>query len=455
MDAPRSREWLTVLAAVCVGLAATVVAGERPLSLADCVRIALEKSPTLASQEWETRAAEAARGRASAERMPRLDLTVEASESERAQRIAPPSVFGERIYTDEELIVAEARMSVPLYQGGALKNRVSAAARGLEGARFTLTAREQRVILEVVRAYTRIQEQRDLIRALKANLRALQANLDVTKSLEEVGRVAPLDALKVEVRLAALRQQLSTSQLELDNLKTQLARLMGQPRGDEEQTVQIGWTAIPVPDSGGNELVQQALQLRPELAAARADVERLRAEVATAKSPGRPQLRAFAAYTFRGGVPWTDLDTIDRHVNYAWGGVSASVPLWTGGRVGSAVVEAKARLRSAESDLEALELLVAEQVKQAYASYREALSRREVAKAAVAQATEALSVEESSYEVGRSTVNDVLDAQAALLQAQQDEARAGADLVRASTDLLHATGISLRQAILGGKGSGS
>jgi outer membrane protein TolC len=162
----------------------TFAAEQRRLSLSECVRLALENNPAVNSLEWQLRAADAARTRSGAERRPRLDLNLDLTESERAQRIAPPSYFGEPIFTDQELLVAEMRLTAPLYRGGQLANRELVAEKRASGARATLTTGRQQLVLRVVDVYTRTQEQRARIRALEASLAALEANRSVVATLD-------------------------------------------------------------------------------------------------------------------------------------------------------------------------------------------------------------------------------------------------------------------------------
>lgn len=438
---------------LCAWLPVVVAAEERRLSLSECVRLALENNPAVVSLEWQLRAADAARARAVAERRPRSDLNLDVTTSDRAQRVAPPSYFGERIFTDEELLVAEVRFTAPVYRGGELANRELVAEKRTSGARATLTTGRQQLVLSVVDAYTRILEQRARVRALEASVAALDANRSVVATLEEIGRVAHLDRLKVDVRLASLQQELGTAQRDLENLGTTLARLLGRKPGGLGLVVADDAPQIPVPDAGSQQLVDRALARSPELAEARSRVEQLAAEMAVVKAEGRPRVEAVAAYSFRSGIPWSSQDDMSRRVDYAWGALTASVPLWTAGRVRAAVAEARAGVSAAEAEVADLELLLHEQVHRAVANLSEARSRREVARVAVREAQAALTVEESTYSVGRSTVNDVLDAQSALLGAQLDRARAEADVTRSAAELLYAVGTDLEGAITIGRGA--
>jgi outer membrane protein TolC len=159
--------------------------------------------------------------------------------------------------------------------------------------------------------------ERSAVEAVQGSLDALEAQLAVARTMEEVGRIAPLDRLKVEVRAASVRQQLSRTRRDRDLILTHLSALLG--RG--------------------------------------------------------------------------------------------------------------------------------------LASYQEAGEREAVARSALDQARQAFAVERQSYELGRSTVNDVLDAQAALLEAELAHAQASHDRALAAVIMARAAGRDVVALLGGGNGA--
>jgi outer membrane protein TolC len=97
------------------------------------------------------------------------------------------------------------------------------------------------------------------------------------------------------------------------------------------------------------------------------------------------------------------------------------------------MAEQQARLRQLESQMQ-LELETALLNRQAASNRLEATGK------AVDQATESLRIEREKYELGRGAIVDVLDAQAALLDAQTIHYRALADLNIAQAQLRLAAG---------------
>ena len=79
----------------------------------------------------------------------------------------------------------------------------------------------------------------------------------------------------------------------------------------------------------------------------------------------------------------------------------------------------------------------------------EAIERHEVAGRAQEQARQAFEIEKASYELGRGAVNDVLDSQAALLEAELAVALAAHDLTLAGVARARAAGEDLVKALSG------
>ena len=89
-----------------------------------------------------------------------------------------------------------------------------------------------------------------------------------------------------------------------------------------------------------------------------------------------------------------------------------------------------------------------EQVRREAAAQAEAADRERVADRAAKQAREAFEIERANYELGRGTVNDVLDAQAALLDAELALAQARQDVAYTIVALAWAAGRDLEKALI-------
>ncbi len=434
---------------------ATVVpaaASEPPLSLAACVREALAANPDLGVAAARVDAADAAATAVAAGRLPRLDLTAGYLYSERAQRAVQPSFPGEMLRYDNDIVDAAVELRMPLYAGGRLAAGARAADLTAAASRLELAGTRQDLVVGVAATYLAAVEQQARIGAVQGSLEALEAQLAVATTMEEVGRIAPLDRIKVEVRAASVRQQLSRARRDRELVLHRLATLLG--RGPDEPTPEVGEAPPPLPvESSAEELVAEALESRPELGAARHEVARAGQDVAVVVGERRPAVDVYARYAARSVVP-PESDDLRGYDHYGAGGLVFRLPLWTGGQLKARAVEARARLDEAREGARAVELRVTEEVRMVLAARAEAEEREVVASRALDQAREAFDIERVNYELGRSAVNDVLDAQAALLESELAHAQASHDLALAAVAVAQAAGRNVAELLAGEHGEG-
>ena len=444
---------ITLIALATAIVAATAVpAAEPQLSLAACVREALAANPDLGAAAARAEAAKAAAVAVAAARLPRLDLSAGYLYSERAQRAVQPSFPGEMLRYDQDVAEATVELRAPLYAGGRLVAATRAADLGAAASRLALAGTRQDLAVSVAATYLAAVEQQAKIDAVRGSLKALEAQLAVATTMEEVGRIAPLDRLKVEVRVASVRQQLSRARHDRELLLHRLATLLG--RGPEQPKPEVGEAPPPLPvESSAEELVAEALRSRPELKAAQLEVARADQELTVVIGERRPAVDAYARYTARSVVP-PKSDELRGYDSYGAGGVVFRQPLWTGGQLKARAVEARARLDKAREGARAVELRVTEEVRMVLAAHAEAEERTTVARRGLDQAREAFEVERVNYELGRSSVNDVLDAQAALLESELALAQASHDLALAAIAVAQAAGRDVVELLAGEHGEG-
>jgi outer membrane protein len=417
-------------------------AGEAPLSLAACLREALAANFDLAAADARVRAAEAGAEAEAAARRPRLALGAGYLYSDRAQRLLQPSFPGEVIRFEDDVADATLEARLPLYTGGVLAARRQAAVLAASESGLARDALEADLALAVTGAYLTAVAQRADVRALEGSLAALAAQVALARDLEEVGRIPALDRIKVEVRDASVRQALSAARRDRVLVLEHLAVLLGRPPGEPAPEV----TEAPPPiEPGGTptELAARAAATRPELAALRDGVARAQAELAAVRGGRRPAVEAYARYTTRAAVPADAEATLPGHEEWASAGIDFRIALWNGGAVAARIRQAEARRVEAEARLRGAEFRVVEEVRRQAASLAEATEREAVAARAVEQAREAYAIERAAYELGRGVVNDVLDAEAARLEAELALTRARHDRALAAVALARAAGMDL------------
>lgn len=423
----------------------------RPMTLSECIQEALSHNPGLTADAARTSATGYAADAARATRFPRLDLASDYSYSNRPQRLVQPSYQGEVLRYDNDIAQAVAEIRVPIFSGGRLVARQRAAELAAAASRFNLFSSRQDLILNVTAAYLAATEQQSVIDAIDASLTALKEQEKIAGAMKDVGRIAPLDLLKVEVRAAAVEQRRSKAERDRNLISLHLAVLLGRDLRESLPQVAGSPTLPPleIPDIGT--LLNEAAALRPELNAFHQEVARRQAELTQVNAERWPSLEAFGRWTARSVVSAAS-SPIPGYQDFFMGGLTLKVPLWTSGELGARQNQAQALLTEAREHERAARLQVMEQVQREAAARAEASDRFHVAGKAAEQAREAFEIERANYELGRAAVNDVLDAQSALLDAELALAQARHDIAYTTIALAWAAGRDLGEALTAGKG---
>ena len=317
----------------------------------------------------------------------------------------------------------------PLTQLFRVKAANDVARAEVEATRGKARSVEDTTALAVRQAYYRI-----LIADVRrsAALAKIQASEDLQRErVQQVRYGSALDADLIESRARALqaRQELLTTDLQRADLQMQLNDVIGLPVTTslllDPNVSEIG---APSERCERDACVREALDSHPEIAEARAQVEKAASAVRFAKYDFIPDVEAFARYTFHNNSAFF----ADR---FGTLGIRGSVDLFEGGRKRAILRERETQLAQARENLARVADEVELRVQTAY-------NKLERTQQMVAVSEELLTLRTESRRVaGALLVNggalgsqakdsaaQELEAQAALLQSQLDYVQAADEI---------------------------
>ena len=266
----------------------------------------------------------------------------------------------------------------------------------------------------------------------RAVLARIEASEDLQRErVQQVRYGSTLEADLIESRAHTLqaRQELLTTDLQRSDLEMQLNDIVGVPL-TTRLLLDPNVSAIgePAERCAREACVREALASHPEIAEARAQVEKAAAGVRLAKYELVPDVEAFARYSFQNNVPFLAgrFGTI---------GIRASVDLFDGGRKRAVVRQRETQLAQANENLARTSDEVELRVQTAY-------NKIERTRQMVAVSEELLALRaESRRVVGEVRTNggalgsqakesdaQELEAQALLLQSQLDSVQAADEM---------------------------
>ena len=410
----------------------------KPIRLEEAVELSLENNPELAAAGYDARAAEARRDAAAGARLPELSAQGAYTHHLDDQRLVPARGNGELGVFSDQLAAGDLVLRMPLFTDGRLRNEVRAAELLSQSAVHRMARTREELVFNVTSVFYGILTQEKLIESLKSSRQALAGHLARVNDLIEAEKAARVDRLRTEVRLADVDERRVRQENTLAVSHRVLANLMGiaatsgslEVEGDLDDRA---FPAIPLEQATAG-----ALSNRPDYLAARRELEAQARRVDIARAGHAPTVSLLGSYGGRWAAGASERPVgSDDSEDVGQIGVGVEIPLYQGGRIQARVNEERARLGAAQERLRKLELQVRLEVETALLDLGSASQRVQTLRKSVEQAEESLRIERQKYELGRGAIVDVLDAQAALLEAETNYYRALADVhvARAQVDL--------------------
>lgn len=376
--------------------------------------------------------------------------------------VNPFAAFSDLPFGRENQWTFGLSLSQNLFTGGRLRaqNRIAGAAR--RSAEIELDAQEAQALLDVVQAYYDAALAQRLVAIADTSLVQAERTLRDTRLAFEVGTVAEFDLLRAQVARDNLRPTLIQRTANQRIAELRLKQLLDLPLAD---TLVL---TTPLGDTVEADTVTAPEPLPPTIEAAAAEAAeserraavRQAAEAVTASEGARsiansqrwPTIQVTSQYA-RVGFP-------DRVFPEAWNdfvndwtvSITASLPLFTGGRIKgdrmiaeAGVDQARLRLRQTEELAEIDEQATRAELAAAEAAW-------EASTGTVTQARRAYEIAEVRFREGISTQTELTEARLLLQQARANRALAARDLQVARTRLALLPELPLGQAGQGGQG---
>jgi outer membrane protein len=286
----------------------------------------------------------------------------------------------------------------------------------------------------VARLYVGLLKARALVEQNDATARLFERVLGLARRQRDAGVVSRLDALRAEVQLNQQRRLLLMARQRREEVQRALLEAMGADIGAElVPTDELAAETAAAPAPNVAELLRVARARRPELASLREQHRAAGKSIRAAQAERLPALHA-GAHVEEGG---NDLSNL----HYTRGvGVQLSIPLFTGGRIGAEVGEARSRQRAVEIRQRAAERLVERQVRDAVRALETARERVTNAGHNARLTGEELESTQNRFGVGVTASVEVDNAQTAYVNAREELISAQADVAQARVDLDFATG---------------
>ncbi len=379
------------------------------LSLSDALRIAERQHPAVGAALGRVAAADASVVTARQRPNPTLSYSTEGYR---------PWVSGS--VNDQESVIEIAQ---ELETGGRRRLRGEAAAAAAAGSKASLEETLRRARLEVAVSYFQLVLARSELERAKASLSEMDRVVSVNRARYQQGEISGGEFRRLEVERMRFTDDVVNADLSERHSRSTLLSLLGAPRLDSPLEPTDGLAipsgpgpavpGAPQPAAVGDaaSLTARALSDRPDLAAARREVDRARAEASLQHALRLPNLTIGAGFRRDFG----DNGLV----------VTLGVPLPLFDRNAGNIARAEAERRTAEAESRRVERAVSLDVQQALDALAAARIRLvSLESDYLAKAREARDSALAAYRSGASDLLDYLDAQRAWRDVQRAHQRA-------------------------------
>jgi outer membrane protein TolC len=423
--------------------------GEESFTLQKCIEVALTNNPDIAARRWEVMQTKAQKDSSLGARWPSIHATGGYNYYYfDAQRLIPARENGEPGVFSHNITSADLVLSMPIFTGGQITNKIKASELLWAASEHRLSRTREELIFNVTSVFNAILGQQHVIDSLQFSIDVLKQQVARIKDLISVQKGTKVDLLRTEVRLANLEQRLLQEKNTLMIQQRVLDNLMGLKEREKPILIEGQLILIPL-DINIEEILPSALSRREDYLAAKSEMEAQERRVEIARGSRWPTLSIKGSYGWR-YAPSPSSTSIASDVRgmdnpHAVGsiGLFVDIPLFEGGQIDARIREEVAKLEAQRERLRKLELQVRLEVETSVANINSIRQRIIATEKSVEQAKESLDIEREKYQLGKSTITDILDAQSALLEAQSVYYRALADHETAKAQLRLAIGEKL------------
>jgi outer membrane protein len=379
---------------------------EGPLSLAECIHIAMHNSPEARISWQSTRAAEATVGQNWGQMLPQLNFNA-AAQRVKYQVLTEVEAAYQRTTYEANFGVRQL-----LYDGGQTGSRLSAARAALRSADFQHNTTLQDVALQTEQAYYELLTAQAILEVANDAVTQRQRHQDLADRKLGAGRGRKVEVLRAGARLAEAQLGVVESRNQVRTARGRLARSMGLSPSAPVEIRDIPVDLHQEEMEDVDKLLARASRTRPRLRAASEEVQRWKSLLSAEEGGRLPSLHANASYG------WNDIHILPEEkeewsasLNLEWG-------LFTGFQRTYAIRHARARL---QRSIRTYEKLLRDVELDVWVAYSRVIRSRESIRAAqtyVDSASETQRVAERGYEGGRATIVELIDAQTELTRAR-------------------------------------
>jgi len=379
-----------------VGAAAKqMTATARTLTIEEAEAIGLKNNPQITVGKLHALEAQEFVRAARSALMPQVSLNLTGVGADPGGRLSAGYLTDGRMYSR---VAGGVAVSQLITDFGRTSNLVSSSQFQAKAEDENAVATRQQIILAVDEAFYNVLETKALLKVAEDTVKARQNLVDQIQALTTAKLRSDIDLSFSKVDLARAKLLMLESENSYEASLSTLSAILGYQELQDFSVVESVAQTVNPPTTNPLPLIQQAMQLRPEILA-------LRNEVTAAEKFGRaehdlwwPTVSALGAV---GGAPVRDTNITSW---YGAGGVNVNIPVFNGFLFNARAKSADLETEVKRKRLQDLQDNVARDVRNSWLDTSKAYERLSVTKQLREQAELSLQLADARYKLGLGTI---------------------------------------------------
>ncbi|MFQ5906662.1 MAG: TolC family protein, partial [bacterium] len=403
------------------------VSGVLPLSLQECIEVALAQNPAIVADREAVREAEIGVTLSRSAYFPRIDAS---SGYTRSGNGATQDSYSNGV-----------TLSQVLFQGGRNMAAVKAARAQARIAQQNLRYLENQIAESVKEAFYSIIQKQEQLALADAVLKRRHEDMVLIRLKYKAGIESDPAVSEAEANVSQAEYEKMSAEERLRLAKIQLNLLMGRSR---ETPVEIQEDLHAPQFRSRSGAVEMALSSRPEMRREDARLELEKAYMSQSRGSFLPSVNLTASLNRSGDEIFS--------TQKSWSaGVKATLPLFDGLKTPANYLQSRASLRRQRAEYEQTRQTVEEDVERAYTEWLLARKRMEVAEKNLSATTEMYQLTRLQYQQGKTGYFTFQQRELSLTRAEYEKVGASYNLFTAGARLERAMGMSSSMMLRGEK----
>lgn len=407
---------MKIILLLCMIVMAETVFAEMDKStftMSEAISYALKNNPGIMASGKEIDQTALGVDAAKAAKMPKIDLIGNVTRYRYPTALTPisgsPLAGTEFPEFDNPVYEFGISFRLPLYRGGRLARGVHIAEVQKLIAEDIHTFNRQELVYNITSVVYKIAQLEKLREAAETSEKQIEKHKRNVELFLEAGAVPRVELLKTEVELGRTQENVLRLSNSVESAYELLKTLMGIDDKRRITLLQEVSSNDPYPSLG--ESLDKAFARRPDYQAVLKKQMLTEEKVKITEGKRLPDIYLAAEYLDRAGEQFAFKEN--------WSvALKLALPVFDGGLITTEVKQGKKEAEKVRQEERTLKLAISREIKDAYMTIENARQRTEVTKKAVETAKETLRIEMLKYQTGTGTSTDVIDADAALLNAE-------------------------------------